>query len=49
MNKQQLKVLIFFQIYLQIKKNQQRKINYQYYIKEAYKIINALSAKQLSL
>lgn len=26
-----------------------RHINYQYYIKEAYKIINALSAKQLSL
>ena len=28
---------------------EERKINYQYYIKEAYKIINALSAKQLSL
>ena len=26
-----------------------RKINYQYYIKEAYKIIDALEAKQLSL
>ena len=28
---------------------EERKINYQYYIKEVYKIINALSAKQLSL
>lgn len=27
----------------------ERKINYQYYIKEAYKIINALEIKQLSL
>lgn len=28
---------------------EERKINYQYYIKEAYKIINALEIKQLSL
>lgn len=28
---------------------EKRKINYQYYIKEAYKIINALEIKQLSL